>query len=245
MSAYELALDDDTLAEVAEMRAHSKGWAEFGGDLGWAVRDLRRAVRHSPNFGRAYERAIREVREETEAEALAVLRLRMRDSDADRALRAAKIAAAHRDAERRDRTRLEVEELRVGAARVKLDAKRADDAPADETLAGVPLSGEQFERERALEAGWAAEAAAAGVTVWLWGGRHKIPDTPPGTGDVPLQLVRDTHAGAGRPVYWAFKLPMITDMVAGPFPPVKPVNLPDPLPYPPELAAPADDAPAG
>ena len=246
MSAYESPLDDDTLADVADLRARGKGWDAVAAELDWNVRDLRRAVRHAPDFDRAYERAAREVRDEAAAEALATFRTRMRDKDPDRSQRGAEAVDRHTAAVRRDEVRLEVERLRAGVAQAKAGAKRARDED-DDGVGCETVTAEQAARERALEDRWAAEAHAGRATVWLWGGRHPIPDAMPGDGDVPLVLMRDQHQQVcGRVVYWAFKPPLPGHIVAGPFPPRRPVNLPEPLPCPPEMAGapPVDDTPA-
>src|SRR5262245_41070995 len=75
------ARPEDTLAEVAEMRAHGQFWKAVAEAVGWDLAELRRALCHDPNYPAAMELALREAEVEAAAEMLHTLRGEMRSDD--------------------------------------------------------------------------------------------------------------------------------------------------------------------
>src|SRR5215218_8124369 len=83
------ALPEDVLAEVADLRARGRSWEETASAVGHTVAELRRAVRHDPNFPAALELARKEIEFEAEAETLQRLRKQLHDENAKTAMKAA------------------------------------------------------------------------------------------------------------------------------------------------------------
>lgn len=212
------ALDADTLATVADLRARACSWEKTAREIGWDTAELRRAVRREPDYARAYREAVREVLDEAAAELVLALRAQVRDPDAATARKATEALAKHVAAENRNSTRLEAERLRAETAQARIAARRAD--PHDEP-APVPTS--QLPPEQVhtphIEELHARRAADDRAVVWLWGGAHKVggvaPDPAP---DTPLVLFTDDTVPGGRKLFWAARFPLATDPFDGPFP---------------------------
>lgn len=209
-------LSDDLLADVADLRARGRSWEEAAREVGWSVAELRRAVRHDPNFPAALARARQEIDFEAEAEALQRLRKQLNAEDAPTAMKAAQCLTKYLSDKRRDETRLEVERVRAEsrAARSRAEAETEPEPPA-ETAEVDPA---WVARRRQLERHYAEDAVRDATPVYLWGGCHKIGDTPPDATDTPLRLAAD-HTVRGRGVvYWAYTdPPPVSNPLDGPF----------------------------
>ncbi len=219
MSSCNTGLTEETLAEVADLRARGSSWDATARAVGWDTPDLRRALRGAPDaFERFYADAERDVRRETEAELLLKLRAQLRDPDTPTARKAAEALAKHIAAERRDRARLDVEKLRAETARAKLNAKRTTDDPdADPPLNWPAATPEEVHRPD-QEDTYARRAANTQAVVWLWGGAHKIGCTEPDPAtDTPLVLLYDMTV-QGRNLYWATRFPIPGNPMNGSYP---------------------------
>lgn len=202
-------LSDDVLARVADLRARGRSWESTAREVGFAVEDLRRAVRTDPHFPAALEAARREVEQEAEADGLQRLRALLASDDPTIVRDAAEIIMKYLGEKRRDETRLEVERTRAGV-RVARQQARAARAQEDDAAEAV-------ERSQGLERAYAEECAREQAVVFLWGGCHRIGDAPPDATDTPLRLFCD-HTMRGRVVYWAVTdPPPVADPSAGPF----------------------------
>ena len=215
------ALPEDILAQVADLRARGHSWEAAAQAVGFAVDELRRAVRHDPNFPAALELARQEFEQEAEAECLRRLRERLSDADAKTALKAAQTLTKYLADKRHDQTRLEVErtraETRSAREQVKAEARRAEEAEDQEPEQTPEEIEREAARRRRLERARAEEWAREKAIVYLWGGCHKMGDTPPDATDTPLRLMAD-HTIRGRTVYWAYTDPPPTNNpIDGPF----------------------------
>ncbi len=232
MSGCDTGMTEDTLAEIADLRARGSSWNATADAIGWGVAELRRTLRHAADaFERYYEEAEREVRRETEAEMLLVYRTQLRDEDAATARKAADAIAKHSAAERRDHTRVEVENIRAEVVRAKLQERRASDVPEVEPpIDATVLPPEEVHRPD-LEVVFARRAANEQAVVWLWGGQHKVGGTEPDPRtDVPLVLFGDDTVPGHRKVFWATRFPMPGNPFAGPFPAAPQEPVPDIIP---------------
>lgn len=236
------SLSEDVLAEVVDLRARGRSWEETASAVQWDVAELRRATRHDPNYAAAYAIAEREVQQEADAEGMRLLRTLMTDKKPHIALAAAKVATRYLSEKRRDETHLEVERLRAEARVARAEEKRVG---AEERVSGDeprPSPEEEREwaaREREIEEKWATDAVESRTMIYVWGGQHRIIDTPPDASDIPAQLVRDKDAlVAGKPVYWVVAHPFPTHPLFGSFP-ARGYTPPQPQPLP------ESDAPPG
>ena len=191
-------LPEDVRAEVAYLRARGTSWEDTAQAVGGSAVNLRGAVRHDPNFPAALALARKEVEQEAEAASLQMLRAQLNDADSTIARKAAERITKYLGDKRRDETRLEIERLRVARAQAKIAARVAEDEE-DELPPKEQTTAEKCAREN--------------TTVYLWGGRHKLGDTPPDATDTPLRLI--TTKVAGRVVYWAHTDPS-PDPINGP-----------------------------
>ena len=215
-------LSEELLTDVANLRARGRSWEAVAEAISWDAAGLCRAVRHDPHYPAALEAARREVLAEAEADAVFTLRTHMRSQDETSARRAAEIMGKYLSACRRDDTRLEVERLRAEAQLAKANAKYAkkDEGQAEvqEEDFDTPEERARGEAIRARSDRWNAEQAAREKSVvYLWGGCHKLGDTPPDATDTPLHIIDDSTV-RGRTIYWAITdLPPVPDLERGPF----------------------------
>jgi hypothetical protein len=212
-------IDEDVLAEVAERRVRGQSWEQAAEAVGWDAADLRRVMRNNPAYKAAYKAAEDERDQEADAEGMHRLRQLLRDEKPDIARRAAEIIMKYLTAKRRDETRLEIERMRAAARAAREAARRAkaDEEGADEDDPLTPEQQKQWD-----EAGRRAQERAAETAsrekriVYLWGGCHKIGDTPPDETDVPLVMVSDMTM-PGRHTYRALTDPPPADPLEGRF----------------------------
>lgn len=209
-------LSDELLAEVADLRARARSWEETAREVGYSVAELRRAVRRDPNFPAALERARKEVEFEAEAETLQRLRKQLHDEDAAEALKAAQCLTKYLSDKRRDETRLEVERLRAQSRAAR--ARPKAETPSEQPPEAAEIDPEWIARRRQLERHYAEDAVRDASTVYLWGGCHKIGDTPPDATDTPLRLAADHTVRGTGVVYWAYTdPPAVGNPIEGPF----------------------------
>ncbi len=251
------ALTLDEIDEVADIRARVGSWEVAALAIGWNVTDLRRAARRDPRFQEALEAAIREMRQDAEAEAIIKFRAQIRSDDTKVAGKAAEQLAKFLTAIRKDETRLavaklnaetkcRVEELRgrnrVEVAKLQASCRRqsqqeegprmgTDGYPDPELTEEEARVQEQIARRH--DAQYAEEVARTNAVVYLWGGCHKLGDTAPDQTDTPLQLVSDMTVPGCKRLYWALtNPPPVIQPLEGPFlppPGCRPATYPDTL----------------
>ena len=202
-------LDDNLLAQVAELRAHGYNWLSAASAIGWDVDVLRSAIRNAPDYQKFYNDAKRDVRDEVEAEMIAALRSALHDPDSHHATHAAECLEKYLSGERRDRTRLEVEKFRAETARVKATLPE-EPAPAwpsrpepedpNERAANREIPRPEYQQELV------DEIIRKRATLFLWSGKHPVGSVEPTSADIPLRMVRG-YVGNDRYVYWATCVP--------------------------------------
>jgi hypothetical protein len=207
------ALPEDVLAEVADLRARGRSWEATATEVGFSAAELRRAVRHDPNFPAALELARKEMEFEAEAETLQRLRKQLHDENAKTAMKAAQCITKYLSDKRRDETRLEVERLRAESRPARERSKAEEHAQPQEAPEG---EAEWVAHQRRVEQIRAEAAARDNAIVYLWGGCHKIGETPPDATDTPLHIHVD-HTVPDRKVYWVYIDPPIVHPFEGPF----------------------------
>jgi hypothetical protein len=215
-------------AEVAFLRAHGKSWDEAAAAIGWEAAELRRALRRDPNFQPMLAYAQREVEEEADAEGLALLRQLAKHDKPRIALDALKVITEYLTQQQHDRTRLAIEEMRHEAQMARANAKNAKSAKQikaeTEAAEQAAKEAEQHaetarrckEAHEYYEPRHAEQAIQEQAIVFLWGGCHKIGNTPPDETDTPLYLAADSTV-PGRRLYWVLANPPVTHPTNGPF----------------------------
>lgn len=200
-------LPEDILAQVVDLRARGKSWEETAKAIEWDVPDLRRSVRHDPNYAAAYALAEREVQQEADAEGMAKLRVLLTDKKPHIALAAAKIITRYLSERRREETHLEVERIRAEARAARAEAKPAEAAAETAPLPDVNMASNYLiDRERRV----AESLAREGKLVYLWGGVHPLGGVAPDATDTPLYLRAELPPGQGER-YWALSAATVTD----------------------------------
>jgi hypothetical protein len=221
----------DVLEDAAELRAEGRSWEATAAAVEWDARDLRRACRADPRFAAQLELARDELLGQAEAEALHTLREMLRAKEARDRAKAAESLAKYLTARRACEARVKVEEVKAQARLATARARGASEGPREEEpepeLTPEQQRWECERRQRA--AARVADAEARGeAAVFLWGGCHKIGDTPPDATDTPLEVFQDHTIPPveGKFVYWAVALPCRIDPENGPFldPPADPAG---------------------
>ena len=224
------AICEDTLAEVAYLRAHGKSWEETAKAIEWDAVELRQVLRHDPNFPAMLELAQREAEDEADADGLARLRVLAHSPHEDVALHALQIITKYLADKRRDETRLAVEQMRAQTKLASIQQRAAktkqkeEEEEEEEDPELTPAQVAQFEKaSREYQAKMVDAVTANGIVVYLWAGDQKLINRPPGPQDKPLQILRSHDAlCGGNPVYWAVPFPCPTDIIHGPF-----IKIPD------------------
>ena len=199
-------LPEDILAQVVDLRARGKSWEETAQAIEWDLADLRRGVRHDPNYAAAYALAEREVQQEADAEGMAKLRVLLTDKKPRIALDAAKIITRYLSERRREETHLEVERMRAEARAARAVAQPAE-AEAEEQPTPADREAKYLADRERRNAGYLARE---GKLVYLWGGVHPLGGVAPDATDTPLYLRVELPPGQGER-YWALSAATVTD----------------------------------
>ena len=218
------ALDPDLLVEIANLRARGQSWEETAKAVQWDAAELCRVIRRDTAYPKALEAAEEEVYREAQADGLARLRALTHSANEELARDAASTILKYLAEKRRDETRLEVERIRsetrlaCADAKARKAAERVQKEDADDVYMTPEEERQVVEINMQVQARNAERLARERAVVYLYGGCHKIGDTPPDETDTPMILFGDMTAFAGRTIYWLMTEPWpVSDVRTGPF----------------------------